>query len=94
MRQLMHGAIPFDLTKLEQLPSLVQVLRAAVAVAQKVILGWDAGAPPIVAAAGLLSHTAIAVDGTRAVEHEDVELLPLSGPQRNSLQAVRSGEGI
>jgi len=32
MRQLMHGAIPFDLTKLEQLPSLVQVLRAAVAV--------------------------------------------------------------
>jgi len=60
-RQLMHGAIPFDSTKLEQLPSLVQVLRAAVAAGLKANLGWDAGAPPIVAAAGLSIHPAIAV---------------------------------
>jgi hypothetical protein len=62
MRQLMHGAIPFDSTKLEQLPSLVQVLRVAVAAALKAILGWDASAPPIVAAARLSIHTAVAVE--------------------------------
>ena len=76
MRQLMHGAIPFDSTKLERLPSLVQVLRAASAAALKADLGWDTAAPPIVAAGGLSIHPAIAVGGTRAIEHENVR--PLS----------------
>jgi hypothetical protein len=75
MRQLMHGAIPFDSEKLEQLPALVQVLRATVAGGLKAKMGWDEGAPPLVAAAGLSIHPAVAVGGTRAIEHGDAEPL-------------------
>ena len=75
MRQLMHGAIPFDSKKLEALPALLQVLRAAVAAALKASLGWEQGAAPFVAASGLSIHPAVGVGGTRAINDDDV--LPL-----------------
>lgn len=73
MRQLMHGAIPFDSKKLDQLPALVQTLRAAVAAGLKTKLGWDPASPPLVAAAGLSIHPALAVGGTRAIQKGDTD---------------------
>ena len=76
MRQFMHGAIPFDSNKLEALPALVQVLRAAVAAALKGSLGWEPGSPPLVAASGLSIHPALSVGGTRAINVDDISSLP------------------
>jgi hypothetical protein len=76
MRQLMHGAIPFDSKKLEALPALVQVLRAAVAAAIKHSLGWEPDSPPLVAASGLSIHPALSVGGTRTINVDDISPLP------------------
>jgi hypothetical protein len=75
MRQLMHGAVPFDSEKLDALPALVQMLRAAVAAAIKLSLGWEADAPPFVAASGFSIHPALSVGGTRAICVDDVSPL-------------------
>jgi hypothetical protein len=78
MRQLMHGAIPFDSKKLEELASLVQVLRAAVNSALKERLGVSANDPPIVAPSGLSIHPGLGGSGTGQVTEDDV--LPLVPP--------------
>jgi hypothetical protein len=75
MRQLMHGAIPFDSNKLEALPALAQSLRAAVVMSLKESLGWEPSAPPLVAPSGLSIHPTIGVGGTRAVKADDISSL-------------------
>jgi hypothetical protein len=75
MRQLMHGAVPFDSKKLEALPVLVQVLRAAVAAEIKHSLGWEPTAPPLVAASGLSIHPALRIGGTRTINVDDISPL-------------------
>lgn len=79
MRQLMHGAIPFDSQKLAGLEGLVQPLRAVVATGLKARLGKGAGDAPIIAATGPSVHPAIAVGGTGAITENDIK--PLLMPQ-------------
>lgn len=75
MRQLMHGAIPFDSKKLENLGSLVQPLRAVVAAGLKGRLDKTANDLPIVAAEGLLIHPAMGVGSSRRVSDRDIRPL-------------------
>jgi hypothetical protein len=71
MRQLMHGSIPFDSKKLENLGGLVQPLRAAVAAGLKSKLGKTDDDPPTVAAEGLMVHPALGFGGTQRVTAHD-----------------------
>jgi hypothetical protein len=75
MRQLMHGAIPFDSHKLANLGALVQPLRAVVAAGLKPRLGKPEGDPPIVARSGASMHPAMAVEGTGPLSEEDLDPL-------------------
>ncbi len=72
MRQMMHGAIDFDLQKLVRLPALVQILRAAVAARLKEALGIPADFAPIVQQEGLMIHPSAVVGGTQALTADDV----------------------
>jgi hypothetical protein len=75
MRQLMHGAIPFDSKKLQNLGTLVQPLRAVVAAGLKSKLGKANDDPPIVAAEGFIVHPAMALSGTRQINENDIHPL-------------------
>jgi hypothetical protein len=75
MRQLMHGAIPFDSEKLASLGTLVQSLRAVVAAGLKARLGWHADDPPLVASSGLSIHPAMAAGGTGQISEENIKPL-------------------
>ncbi|HTY28849.1 MAG TPA: hypothetical protein VMD51_12040 [Mycobacterium sp.] len=75
MRQLMHGAIPFDSKKLENLGGLVQPLRAVVAAGLKIRLGKAIDEPPLVAATGFLIHPAMGLGGTRQITEDDIRPL-------------------
>jgi hypothetical protein len=76
MRQMMHGAINFDSTKIEGLSGLVQPLRAVVAAGLKTRLGRTEMDPPIVAAeAGVSFHPAMAMGGHRQVTAADINPL-------------------
>lgn len=75
MRQLMHGAIPFDSTKLKNLGSLVQPLRAVVAAGLKERLGKSPDEPPLVAVSGASVHPALGAYGTGQVKEEDLRPL-------------------
>lgn len=72
MRQIMHRAFPFKSEKLETLPALLQILRAAVVASLKVSLGWVPEAPPVVATSGLSITPALGVGGTRIISVEDI----------------------
>jgi hypothetical protein len=77
MRQLMHGAIPFDSEKLKELAGLVQILRAAVTTALKERLAISPEEPPLAAPAGLSVHPAMMLGGTGPATEEEVRsLLP------------------
>jgi hypothetical protein len=75
MRQLMHGAIPFDSDKLSDLGALVQPLRAVVAAGLKARLGKEPADPPIVAPSGFSIHPAMAMQGSGQVTEEDIRPL-------------------
>jgi hypothetical protein len=75
MRQMMHGAIPFDSAKLDVLPMLLQVLRAAVATGLKDRLGLPRDSAPLVASSGLSIHPAMGLGGSRAIDQKDLEPL-------------------
>jgi hypothetical protein len=75
MRQLMHGAIPFDSAKLTNLGALVQSLRAVVAAGLKGKLGKLATDPPIVAASGLSIHPTASMGGTGQIAESDLQPL-------------------
>ncbi len=72
MRQMMHGAIPFDSSKLDALGSLLQVLRAAVSLGLKDLLGVPRDGAPLIASSGLSIHPSLSVGGTRAIEKADI----------------------
>jgi hypothetical protein len=78
MRQMMHGAINFDSSKLENLPRLVQPLRAAVAAGIKKSLGKNPGDVPLVAPAGLSIHPSLGLGGTRKLRADDLRPLTLT----------------
>lgn len=75
MRQLMHGAIPFDSKKLENLGGLVQPLRAVVAAGLKSKLGKTPSDLPIVAVGGYSIHPAMGLGGSRRITEDDVSPL-------------------
>jgi len=77
MRQMMHGAVPFDSEKLAGLGTLVQALRAVVATGFKNTVGKTPTDAPIVSVAGLSIHPAIGLEGTRVIT--DRHLRPLGG---------------
>jgi hypothetical protein len=75
MRQLMHGAIPFDSKKLSWLGGLVQELRAVVAAGLKSKLGKTSDDLPIVANTGLAVHPAMGMGKNRPITENDVRPL-------------------
>jgi hypothetical protein len=75
VRQIMHGAIPFDSDKLRNLSTLVQQLRAVVAADLKNHLGKQPSDPPIVANEGFTIHPAVAAEGTRLISEHDISRL-------------------
>ena len=75
MRQMMHGAIPFDSTELDVLPSLLQVLRAAVATGLKDRLGVSRDSAPLVSPTGLSIHPGMGLGGSRSIDEKDLEPL-------------------
>jgi hypothetical protein len=75
MRQMMHGAISFDSEKLDKLPSLLQILRAAVSVGLKDRLGINPEEPPLVSPSGSSIHPSIGLGGTRPIAEDDIEAL-------------------
>jgi len=72
---MMHGAIPFESAKLEALGSLLQVLRAAVALGLKDCLGMPRDEAPLIASSGLSVHPSPSVVGTRAIKEADISAL-------------------
>ena len=72
MRQMMHGAIDFNSHKLVRLPTLVQVLRAAVAARLKEALGLPADFAPIVRPEGLMIHPSAGIVGSQALTADDL----------------------
>lgn len=72
---MMHGSINFEPDKLQDLPKLVQPLRAAVADGIKRRLGIDTHAAPAVSASGLSINPSMGVDGTRKIGSEDLQPL-------------------
>ncbi len=89
MRQMMHGAINFEPSKLRDLPSLVQPLRSAVAAGIKRALGIDTYAAPIVMAAGLSINPSMGVGGTRPIV--DGDLHALTDEPGEDIEATPSG---
>lgn len=75
MRQLMHGAIPFDSKKVESLGGLVQPLRAVVAASLKSKLGKTPTDLPIVAVGGYSIHPAMGFGGSRQITEDDIRPL-------------------
>jgi hypothetical protein len=75
MRQMMHGAINFDSSKLENLPRLVQPLRAAAAAGIKKLLGKNPNDPPLVASSGLSIHPSLGLGGTRKLSADGLRPL-------------------
>jgi hypothetical protein len=80
MRQLMHGAIPFDSSELKGLGSLVQPLRSVVADGLKERLGKKPEEPPLVATSGLSIHPALGAGGTSRITDEDIQPLVPTAP--------------
>ncbi|MFZ0168986.1 MAG: hypothetical protein WAL64_06130 [Candidatus Dormiibacterota bacterium] len=75
MRQLMHGAIPFDSEKLSELARLTQQLRIAVGAAIKDALDMSRDEPPVADQAGFTAHPAMGVSGVRGVAERDIQPL-------------------
>lgn len=73
LRQMMHGAFPFDSKKLEALPGLVQELRAVVAIGLKEQLGIPGDAAPIVSRAGLSIAPWLAASGHGLIRKVDID---------------------
>ncbi|WP_447707368.1 hypothetical protein [Mycobacterium sp. C31M] len=75
IRQLMHGHIPFDSKKLENLPALMNPLRSVVAAQLKDKLGMSQTEPPFFALSGSWVLPAMGTAGTGVVEDIDVQPL-------------------
>ena len=76
IRQMMHGSINFEADKLQDLPKLIQPLRAAVAQGLKRQLGIDTFAAPVISSTGATINPAMSVGGTRTINFDDLKSLP------------------
>ena len=90
MRQMMHGAVPFDSPKLDALPSLVHPLRSAVSVALKRKLGWSDDSPPVIQQSGMVIHPSVSAYGSRHITERDVTSLD----QLVAIDAGMSPQGL
>ena len=72
LRQMFHGAIPFDSDKLADLAAIVQTLRAIVAAELKAGLGIEAEQPPVVVGGVMSIHPSMAVGGSGALTESDL----------------------
>ena len=72
LRQMMHGAMRFDSSKLADLPAVAQVIRAIVAAELKTALRISESDPPVVVSGVTAIHPAVAVGGTRPIIDEDL----------------------
>jgi len=72
LRQMMHGAVPFDSEKLADLGSTIQMLRSVVAAELKTTMGLSLDAFPIVAAATGSIHPTAGVGGKAKIREEDL----------------------
>jgi hypothetical protein len=75
MRQMMHGAINFEPAKLQDLPRLIQPLRAAVAEGIKRRIGIDTHAAPVISSSGMSINPSMGVEGTRKISADDLQSL-------------------
>lgn len=75
MRQMMHGAVNFEVSKLQDLPKLIQPLRSAVAIGLKRSLGIDPTQAPLVKMSGFAINPTVALGGIRKVTAEDLRSL-------------------
>jgi hypothetical protein len=85
MRQMMHGSINFEAAKLQDLPKLIQPLRAAVADGIKRRLEIDKLAAPVIASSGLSINPAMGPGGTRGIKADDLQ--PLTTKAEEALTA-------
>ena len=92
MRQMMHGDINFDLLKLQDLPRLIQPLRAAVASGIKRQIEIDNHAAPQVLSAGLSINPHLGTGGTRPIRGTDIE--PLADKVTEYEAKMRDGEAV
>ena len=72
MRQLMHGAVPFDSKKLDDLPRLLQLVRFAVTRELKSSLNVPETDPPIAHASGLSLSGFLGLSSTREIVSADL----------------------
>lgn len=92
MRQMMHGDINFDPLKLQELPRLIQPLRAAVASGIKRQVGIDNHAAPQVLSAGLSINPHLGMGGTRQIRGTNIE--PLADKVAKYEAKIRDGETV
>ena len=75
LRQMMHGAIPFDSERLAGLPAVIQVLRTQVVAEIKTAFGIAEDRLPVVSAGVVSIHPTMGVGGSRAITAADLEEL-------------------
>lgn len=76
MRQMMHGAVRFDSTKLAKLPQLVEELRAAVVIGIKNAAGVPKDQPPLVSGKkGLYGFPSVGAARIKEVTVYDIQPL-------------------
>jgi hypothetical protein len=88
MRQMMHGSINFEAAKLQDLPKLIQPLRAAVADGIKRRLEIDKLAAPVIGSSGLSINPAAGPGGTRSINADDLQ--PLAAKAEETLMTSNS----
>ena len=81
MRQLMHGALPFDSSRLERLPEFTQRLRAAITPTLKDRLGMSNQPGPMFEPEATIIHPSMALGGRRQVTEADLLSLSPVGDQ-------------
>jgi len=72
-RQMLHGAVAFESTVMEELPELTQWLRAVVVAELKRRLGIPMDEPPFAAGTGLSISPFMGVSGTAKITARDIE---------------------
>jgi hypothetical protein len=72
LRQMLHGAIPFNSDKLTDLPVVTQRLQAIVAGELKSALDIAPASPPIVLAGVPTVHPSLSLGGIRAIDASDL----------------------
>jgi hypothetical protein len=72
LRQMMHGAVAFDSRLLDDLPRVVEHLRAIVATELKIAVGMPREIPPVVTVGGWSVGPAFGLGGVRQITERDL----------------------